>query len=145
MTAQSPDVPLGVALEHPLGTAADFIDVIDLPGRVMQERHGGRLDQQVVMISGAPHKCRCSPDFVAHLESDAGREEALRGFGVRSADHDMAQFPGPVRFLAQDAWRSIVLSFGAAGPVVGTFTTESCEIRGRTLITARCRYVPRQR
>jgi hypothetical protein len=29
-----------MAREHPLRTAADSINVIDLPGRVMQERHG---------------------------------------------------------------------------------------------------------
>src|SRR5216683_7914439 len=34
--AQPPDVPLGMALEHRRGAAADLVDVVDLPGGVVQ-------------------------------------------------------------------------------------------------------------
>ena len=118
MTAESPDVTFGMALEHPHCSAANFVDIVDLPGRVMQERHRGRLDQQVVMVGGAPHEGGDTSNFVAHLESDAVYEEALRGFGVGSADDDVTQFAGPDRFFAQDGRCAMVLSLGTAGPVV---------------------------
>ena len=57
-------------------------------------------------------------DLVAHLESDAVYEEALRGFGVGSADDDVTQLAGPDRFFVQDGRCTTVLSFGTAGPVV---------------------------
>jgi hypothetical protein len=107
-----------VAVEHTRGSAANFVNIFDLPGCVMQERHGGRLDQQVVMIGRAPDEGGDAPDLVAHLESDAIYEETLRGFGIGSADDDVTQFAGSNRFFAQDSWCTMVLSFGPAGPVV---------------------------
>ena len=77
VTAQTPDVTLRVTFEHRHGTPANFIDIVDLPGRVMQERHRGRLEQQVVVVGGAPHECGESSDLVADLEPDSVYEEAL--------------------------------------------------------------------
>src|SRR5689334_9811039 len=37
--AETPDVPFWSALEHRLCPAAHVVDVVDLPGRVVQEAH----------------------------------------------------------------------------------------------------------
>jgi len=54
----------------------------------------------------------------AHLESDAVDEEALRGFGVRSADDDMTSLRGRIGSSRMTAGATMVLSFGTAGSVV---------------------------
>jgi hypothetical protein len=56
VAAQSPDVPFGVALERGEGTAPDVVDVVDLPGRVVQEVHRGGQHQDVVVVGGAAHE-----------------------------------------------------------------------------------------
>src|SRR6202023_3339464 len=100
------------------GSSADFVDIFDLPGSVMQERHRRRLEQQVVMVGRAPQKGGEALDLVTHLESNAVDEESLRGLGVGSADDDVTQFAGADRCFAQDGWCTVVLSIRTAGPVV---------------------------
>ena len=78
MPSQTPDVSLGMTFEHAHGSAPDLVDVFDLPGRVMQERHRGRLEQQVVMVGGASQEGSGPQDLVTYLEPDAIDEEALR-------------------------------------------------------------------
>jgi hypothetical protein len=66
-----------VTFEHRRGAPSNFVDVIDLPGRVMQERNRAWLEEQVVVVGGAPHERGESSDLVADLESDSVNEEAL--------------------------------------------------------------------
>ena len=69
---------LGLTLEHARSSAPDFVDVADLPRRVVQERHRGRLNEQVVVVGGASHERREPDDLVADLETDSLLEKALR-------------------------------------------------------------------
>ena len=118
MTAKTPGVAFGVTFEHPHGAAADFVDIVDLPRRVMEERHWGGLEEQVVVVGGAAHEGGDTGDLVAYLESDPIDEEALRGFGVGSADDDVAELAGTDRSIAPDYGCAIVCSFDPTRPVV---------------------------
>jgi hypothetical protein len=80
---------LGVTLEHVLGPAPDFVDIADLPGRVVEERHRGRLNEQVVMVGGATHERGDTDNLIADLETDSLLEEALRRLEVGAADDDV--------------------------------------------------------
>jgi len=118
VTTKAPGVTLGMTFEHSHCAAADFVDVFDLPRCVMKERHRGGLDQQVVMVGGAAHEGGDTGDLVAYLESDPIDEEALRGFGVGSADDDVAELAGTDRSIAPDCCCAIVCSFDPTRPVV---------------------------
>jgi hypothetical protein len=66
-----------VTFKHRHGAPANFIDIINLPRRVMQERHRGWLEQQIVVVGGAPHERGESSDPVADLEPNSVAEKAL--------------------------------------------------------------------
>jgi hypothetical protein len=107
-----------VTVEHPRGSAANFVDIFDLPGRVMQERDGEWLEQQVVMVGGASQEGGGPSDLVTHFEPNAIDEEALRSFGVGRADDHVTQFAGADRYFAQYAWCASVQSVRTPRPVV---------------------------
>src|ERR1019366_8667502 len=94
MAAQPPDVTLGMTFEHPHGASADLVDIIDLPGRVMEKGHRGWLEQQVVVVGRTPQEGGGASHSVTDFESDTLDKEALRRFGIRGADDDVAQFAG---------------------------------------------------
>jgi hypothetical protein len=48
--AKTPDVAFWVALEHRLRPAADVVDVVHLPGRVVQEVHRRGQHEHVVVV-----------------------------------------------------------------------------------------------
>jgi hypothetical protein len=47
VTAEPPDVALGILREQRPGAATDLVDVVDLPGGVMQKRHRRGLHEQI--------------------------------------------------------------------------------------------------
>lgn len=49
---------------------ADVVDVVDLPGGVVQEVHGRLLHQDVVVVGGAPHERRDGGHLVTDLEAE---------------------------------------------------------------------------
>src|SRR6266849_1341835 len=73
--AQPPDVPLGMVLEHRRRAAADLVDVVDLPGGVMEEANWRLEDEHVVMIGGAAHERADVLDGVAELEAETLEEK----------------------------------------------------------------------
>src|SRR5438046_577853 len=81
--------------------AADLVDVVDLPGRVVEERHGRRLHEEIMVIGGAAQERSEAGDRVAHLEADAVDEEPLARSQFGRAQHDVAALPRPDRAVAQ--------------------------------------------
>ena len=53
VTAEAPDVAAGVDREQGLSTPTDFVDVVDLPRRVVEERDGSIDEPDVVMVGAA--------------------------------------------------------------------------------------------
>ena len=119
VAAQTPHVPLGVLLEHRHGAASDLVDVLDLPGGVVQEVHRRLLDQDVVVVSGAAHERGDRGDDVADLEPDALGEETLGGCLVGGPDHHVTELAWRNRTFADDAGCPPIRTVDAARPVVG--------------------------
>src|SRR5216684_1528213 len=89
--AQPPDVPLGMVLEHRRRAAADLVDIVDLPGGVMQEADRCLEDEDVVMIRRAAHERADVLDRVAELEAEALEEERPGGGQVGGAQYRVAE------------------------------------------------------
>src|SRR5271166_606763 len=101
--AEPPDMPRRVFLQHGGGPATHLVDVIDLPGGVMQERHRRLLDQDVVMVGGAAHERGQARHRIADLEPEAASEKLLRELLAGRPEHDVPQLARPDRPLPQDA------------------------------------------
>src|ERR1700730_18865203 len=95
-------MPGRVLFQQRGGASADLVHYFDLPGGVMQERDRCRLDEQIVVIGGAPEERGCPGYGVAALEADSLDEDPLAGFKVGRAQHDVAELAGPDAILAQD-------------------------------------------
>ena len=65
-------VPARILLEHGCRTPAEVVDVVDLPGGVVQEVHGRLLHQDVVVVGAAPHERRDGGHLVTDLEAGLG-------------------------------------------------------------------------
>ena len=93
-----------------LEAAFTLIDVVDLPGAVMQEIHRRPLQQQIVVIGGAPQKRRQAGHMVGHLETQSLGEKLLGGLLIQRAHHHMTQ---PTR-------THLVGALDRRGPAIGT-------------------------
>src|SRR5271156_5021955 len=91
MASQAPDVALGVAFEHVFCATPDVIDVVHLPGGVMQEVYRGLNDKQVVGVRRAPHKGALTFDGVANFETDSFGEEFHTGKVVGCTQYGMPE------------------------------------------------------
>ena len=118
VTAQAPDVPLGVARQHAGRAPPDFVDVIDLPGGVVQEADRRGQGEQVVVVGGAAQERAGPLDVVADLEAEPVGEERRGSGQVSGADHRVPQLARQDRPGPQDAGRPVAGSFGAARAVV---------------------------
>jgi 3-methylfumaryl-CoA hydratase len=107
---EPPDMPFGVVLEHRVGTAAHLVDVVHLPGGVVQERDRGAEHEDVVVVGGTAQERAGALDPVADLEAEPVGEERLGGLVVGRADDGVAELARPDPVLAQHARC-------AAGPV----------------------------
>lgn len=90
----------GVGLEQVLGATADLVDVIDLPGGVVQEGDRSALHEQVVVVGRAAEEGGDAGDLVADLEPDAVGEELPGGVGVGRAEDDVTELAGRDRCRA---------------------------------------------
>jgi hypothetical protein len=129
MAAQAPDVSLGMILEHGLGASADLVDVIDLPGRVVQERDGSLHNENVVMVAGAAQERAGAPDMVADLEAETLDEEGFgRGVVCRRQDGmpELAWPDRPVRSTPGARWSKRSLR---PGPLYLAAGTSDCSER----------------
>src|ERR1700740_2282283 len=75
--AQPPDMPGRVLVQQVCGAAADPVDVVDLPGRVVQKADRCGLHEQVVVIGRTSEERGRTTDGVAYLEADSFDEEPL--------------------------------------------------------------------
>jgi hypothetical protein len=50
VTAQAPGMPFGIGLQHRSGPTAHLVDIIDLPGGVVQVGDRRRGEQDIVMV-----------------------------------------------------------------------------------------------
>jgi hypothetical protein len=76
----------GPGSKHVHGTAADFVDILDLPAGVMEERHCCLLHEQVVVVGGATQERPELLDDVADPKAQAIDEERLRDGEVGGAE-----------------------------------------------------------
>lgn len=106
VAAKTPDVALGVGLEHRGRSAPDLVDVIDLPRGVVQERDRCLLNEHVVVVGRTAHERSQTRDGVADLEPDALLKEPLREFLVGRAEDDVAELARPYGALTLDAGRT---------------------------------------
>src|SRR5256714_3802458 len=119
MPAESPDVPLGMLLEHRRRAAADLVDVVDLPGGVMQEADRCLEDEDVVMIGRAAHERANVLDRVAELEAEAFEEERSGDSKVCGAEHRVPELAGLDPLGAQHTRCPGTSRLDPAGAVVG--------------------------
>ena len=109
VATQAPDVPRrGRLLEHGGGAAADLVDVVDLPRRVVQVADRRRLHEHVVVLGGAPHEGGQERHLVADLEPQALDEERRAGLLVGGTDHHVPELAGMHPGLTQDPRRPLV-------------------------------------
>src|SRR5437016_5684694 len=108
-----------MVLEHRRRTTADLIDVVDLPGGVMQEADRCLEDEDVVMIRGAAHERANVLDRVAELEAEAFEEERPGDGQVCGAQHRVAELPRLDPLGAQHTRRPGTSPLDPAGAVVG--------------------------
>ena len=108
----------GVLGEHGRRTPPDLVEVVHLPGGVVQELRGGLADHQIVVIGRAADELPDVTDRVAHLESQQVDEQVLTGRDVGAADHDMAELAGSDLTAAHAARGPLVASRLVAGHVV---------------------------
>ena len=118
MPAKTPDVAFGVALEHRLRPAADVVDVIDLPGRVVQEVHRRGQHEHVVVVGRAAQERGDADDPVADLEPEPFGEETRGGGVVGGAEDGVSELARADRVAAHEAGGPVALAFEPAGAVV---------------------------
>jgi uncharacterized protein len=116
--AQAPDVPLRVVFQHRAGAAADLVDVVDLPGRVVQEAHRRGQHQQVVVVGRAAQERAGALDAVADLESDPVGEERRRRLVIGAGQHRVPELARAYPGGAVHPGCPAAGTFGPAGAVV---------------------------
>ena len=102
MSAKAPDVASWIDCKQRLRALADLVDVVDLPRRMVEERHGS-VDQPDIVVVGAAAKEGDHPGAgVADLESEHVGEEADAGVEVGGGVQHVAELARPSGTLIED-------------------------------------------
>src|ERR1022692_1708155 len=118
VAAESPDVPFGPSFEHRERAAAYVVDVVDLPGRVVQEIHRRGQDQDVVVIGRAAHERADILDAVADLEPEAIDEKRRRRAVVDTAEDSVTQLARTYPAGSREERCAVAAAVWPAGPVI---------------------------
>ena len=112
-------MPGRIGGQHAGRAAAYLINVVDLPGGVVQILRGRGADHEVVVVGGAADELADAADRVADLEPEYPDEQPLAGLDVGAADHDVTKPPWPHSAFAYRAGCPLVHSRIGARPVRG--------------------------
>jgi hypothetical protein len=97
-------MPFRVTVQHPEGAAANLVDILNLPGRVVQVRDRGGLQENIVMVGGAAQeRGNAGNDVADDLEAEPFGEEAVAAFLVGGAEHHVTELARRYRAGELDA------------------------------------------
>ena len=115
---EPPDVPFRPPFEHRERAPAHLVDVVHLPGRVVQEVDRRGQHEDVVVVAGAAHERAHPGDPVADLETEAVGEERRRAAVVGAAQHGVAELARAHRARPGETRSPGVRAVGPARTVV---------------------------